>query len=250
MKREVEARAIAERVQLGVGPTDPISNLLELIEADAGIPVVVLQLGEEGLAGAYVQRRGIPFILVNGSNHPLRMRFTLGHEFGHHTLDHRQSWDKPTYLFSKEPLEVAANAFAAEFLLPRKAVGEWQARLGGNAPDLKAVARLAHEYGVSALVALFRVDDCLRLAPSVKHRLESAIRSGEHRALPQRISWPHRHDSLEDARSHRRLPGAAETVLITAVVKGVITSAHAAARLGIEADEVERRASTYASADA
>jgi Zn-dependent peptidase ImmA (M78 family) len=247
---EDETRAIAERVRLGIGPTDPIHNLLELIEVDAGIPVIVLGLGNEGLAGAYMQRRGTPFILVNGSNHVVRMRFTLGHEFAHHTLGHRQSWDKANYFFSKDPQEVGANAFAAEFLLPRQAVVQWHERRGGRAADLEAVARLGHEYGISALAALFRLDAAVSLSPALKRRLDRSIRDGEHLSLPQRPSWPHRHDSLEDAQNReRRLPNAAETILVGAVIKGVLSSAHAAGHLGIEESEVQRMLAAYTATD-
>jgi len=250
MTHDAETRAVAARSRLGVGPTEAIHNLLELIEADAKIPVVVALLGDEGVAGAYMHRRGTPFILVNGSNHVVRMRFTLGHEVGHHILDHRQSWDKINYFFSKDPREVAANAFAAEFLLPRKAVEEWQARRGGKAVDLEAVAQLAHDYGISALAALFRVDACIPVPPSLKSRLETSIRGGVHRGLPERAAWPRRHDSLEDAQHRkRRLPSAAEAVLLGAVEKGVLSSAQATGHLRVDDDELQRMLKAYSSTD-
>jgi Zn-dependent peptidase ImmA (M78 family) len=52
-------------------------------------------------------------IEVPNSDPPTRQRFTVAHELGHAVLRHQVPADK---------LEVEANAFAAELLLPREAL--------------------------------------------------------------------------------------------------------------------------------
>jgi Zn-dependent peptidase ImmA (M78 family) len=243
-----EARAMAARARLGLGAGVPIRNLLEVVEIDAGIPVIVERLGSDGLAGAYMVRRGRPFILINASSHLVRLRFTLAHELGHHELGHGQSWDRADYLQSGDPAERDANLFAAEFLLPRVAVENWKTRT--PAVDLESIARLAHDHGVSAQVALYRASDCRLISARAKGALEVAIRESRHLAIPGRSRWPQTHDSLADAqRRERRLPSEAEAAIAAAVRKGVLTPEHAAARLRLEAGEVQEFVDALARVD-
>jgi Zn-dependent peptidase ImmA (M78 family) len=92
---------------------------------------MVLALGD-GVAGAHITRDSSPLLLVNGRQGTARQRFTLVHEFGHHRLGHSIVVDNPTNLsdIGHDPLEVEANAFAAEFLMPRLAVPRWERSAG------------------------------------------------------------------------------------------------------------------------
>ena len=103
----------------------------------------------------YIRRREQPFIFVNGTHSPVRQRFTLAHELGHHVLNHRQRVDATQDLFGapKDPDEVAANYFAGAFLVPRTALRNWVDRHPDHAGDLELVVRAGAYFGVSAAVA-------------------------------------------------------------------------------------------------
>src|SRR5436305_15253480 len=86
--REAIAAARTARFELSLGLDQPVHDLLEVVEEAAGVPVAALAL-PEGVAGAYLVRRGQPFISLNGSEWITRQRLTLAHELGHHRIHHR-----------------------------------------------------------------------------------------------------------------------------------------------------------------
>jgi Zn-dependent peptidase ImmA (M78 family) len=116
-----------------------------------------------GLSGLYVPapRRAESGILVS-ANHPLaRQRYTAAHELGHHWLGHDANLDLETERLARDagaPLgleEVAAEAFAAWFLMPPELVDRKLERLGISAPrhgeDLYGLAlRLGTSYRATA----------------------------------------------------------------------------------------------------
>ena len=140
-------RALEERARLGLSSKAPTPDMLGLIENVAKVPVIVQQLGNTGIAGAYAVRRGLPFIFVNGSMPTVRARFTLAHEYGHHVLKHGLSIDKVINIAGKQPAkEVEANSFAAEFLLPLEALDAWLRDRDYPDADLKVVVELARDF--------------------------------------------------------------------------------------------------------
>ena len=87
------------------------------------IPLVFRPL--EGLLGAFVARPA-PGIIVTTKRQLSVQRFTGAHELGHAEMGHQASLDDESMLTRSEspswnynPLEVAANAFATGFLLPK-----------------------------------------------------------------------------------------------------------------------------------
>ena len=66
---------------------------------------------------------------VNGTHVAARQRFTLAHEFGHDWCRHDGKLAVDTFETmsgkTRNPREIEANAFAAEFLLPRAAMDGW-----------------------------------------------------------------------------------------------------------------------------
>jgi len=134
-----EQLARTERGRLALGDSAPVTDLLRSLERDAGVQVALCQLGEHGLAGMYQTRDGVPVILVNSSTHPVRARFTLAHEYGHHRLGHVAAVDRVVDPTSRDRREVEANQFAAELLLPRPrdgvvAAGRRRSRGGPGEP--------------------------------------------------------------------------------------------------------------------
>src|SRR4051794_32899664 len=160
-------RARTARQQLGFGTESPLPDLLEAVEGPGGASVVVLDLGD-GIAGAHLVRSAGPLLFVNGTQGMTRQRFTLAHEFGHHRIGHATMVDRPADLkdFRHNPLEVEANAFAAEFLLPRAAVERWHDERGPGVVTLEDVVRLAGGFGVSAQMARYRLQTCNVLTDS------------------------------------------------------------------------------------
>jgi Zn-dependent peptidase ImmA (M78 family)/predicted secreted protein len=107
------------------------------------------------LYGAYKRQGNTAGIIIN-AQHPLTLqRFTGAHEYGHHVLGHLASADDETRITrrSQDLQEVAAQAFAGEFLMPLQLVNYTLRTMGlsGKGLPLKArqVYEVALELGVS-----------------------------------------------------------------------------------------------------
>jgi Zn-dependent peptidase ImmA (M78 family) len=126
-----KARRVRE--ELGLGLDGPVPDLLVLAERDLGVPVIIPERLPHDLAGAYLPRDGEPVIFLSGADPPARMRFTLAHELGHHAFfDHRQADTHAGLVSPGHWIEVRANAFAAELLMPAPAVAGYT---GAHGPD-------------------------------------------------------------------------------------------------------------------
>jgi Zn-dependent peptidase ImmA (M78 family) len=239
-------KARLAREQLGLGQKAAIPDLLGLIEGTAGVPVVVAQLGNEGIAGAYVRRRDTPFILLNGSNKLVRLRFTLAHEYGHHALAHGQGIDKVIDLASNAPHEREANIFAAEFLLPIEAVNWWASKYADREIDLSYVVTLAQDFGVSAQVARYRLQAAGQLRNrGVCQELDEAIADGEHLTTHsfRTVILP---EGLREARKRkRRLPAAAEEILVKGWEKAILSDEQVAERLQVAKSDLPTVGAAY-----
>lgn len=87
---------------------------------------------DKELSGMALVKDGVAVIGVNALHHPNRQRFTMAHELGHHVI-HRQHIegtmhvDKGFAILLRDPLaaqgtdrmEIEANAFASELLMPK-----------------------------------------------------------------------------------------------------------------------------------
>lgn len=235
-----EQLARAERRRLGLGETAPIDDLVRVLEDVAGVHVAMWQLGENGLAGMYQEREGVPVVLVNATTHPLRARFTLAHEHGHHRLGHGAAVDRVVDTAARERREVDANQFAAELLMPRAGVAAWLDP-GGRRVDLEAVVRLANHYGVSCEVALHRLERTRHVRAAAARELTARIERGEHRELAWRLDLPELSDTLALERRLRvRMPGPTRRVVLRALRHGLIDAEGAAERLHVDRLEIQR----------
>jgi len=96
----------------------------------------------------FFERVGNAAGIVVHSGHPLSLqRFTAAHEFGHYILGHDLSVDSEDKLYgtSNDPNEVAAHAFAADFLMPITLVNRALDRLGLRASVAKLTAEGAYQ---------------------------------------------------------------------------------------------------------
>ncbi len=236
-----EQLARSERARLGLDEATPIGDLVHVMEEEAGVHVALCQLGEQGLAGLYQMREGIPMILVNSSVHPVRARFTLAHEHGHHRLGHGAAVDRVIDNTSRDPLEVDANRFAAELLLPRLGLERWLHEGGDPRIDLEIVVRLANDFGVSCEVALHRLERTRRVRAAAGRSLAARIEAGEHRDLNWRLGLIEVDDTLARERRLRfRMPAPTRRAVLRALERGLIDAESAAERLHVDRLEIQR----------
>lgn len=142
----------------------PPVNVLALAQ-DEGIRVVFKEL-EDKISGMLVQNGAETVIGVNSRHHENRQRFTLAHELAHH---HLHASNPTVYVdgmmvhfrgeepHGSAPIEIEANAFAAELLMPESFLRN---DLGGQAFDMfdeQAVRRLAQKYQVSVQALTIRL---------------------------------------------------------------------------------------------
>jgi Zn-dependent peptidase ImmA (M78 family) len=124
---------------------------------------IVLQYAplEEDLSGMAYIKDGIGIIGVNALHHPNRQRFSAAHELAHHVL-HADVIRKAVHVdkgirvlfrddvsaLGTEPMEIEANAFASELLIPGELLA---AALEGGGVDIE------DEAGIEVLARRFRV---------------------------------------------------------------------------------------------
>lgn len=201
-------RAREARAELGFAGEGPLPDVLEATE-HGGAHVVLIGL-PEGLAGAYISKPDCPLLFVNGNQAIARQRFTLAHEFGHFRMRHRSVVDKQVAIsgYLHDPDEVCANAFAAEFLMPRDAIAAWASDNVRNAVTLEHVVLLASEYGVSAQAARYALETAGALTSDKrKDQLDDEIRNELHIGVFSQLGLEPIEDELVAASAHRpRIP--------------------------------------------
>lgn len=133
---------------------------------------IVLQYAplEEDLSGMAYIKDGTGIIGVNALHHPNRQRFSAAHELGHHVLhedDIRQAVhvDKGIRVLFRddisalgtEPMEIEANAFASELLIPSDLLAVALEGGGVDLEDEAAIESLARRFRVSPAAMRFRL---------------------------------------------------------------------------------------------
>jgi Zn-dependent peptidase ImmA (M78 family) len=121
------ARASELHAKLGI--RESLSNgegAIDVIGAVQKLGLFLMFRPLDGLLGAYVPTRALSGMLVTTKRDLHVQRFTAAHELGHHLLEHRTlSLDTVVGFVGRgeaskhELQEVEADAFAAEFLLPK-----------------------------------------------------------------------------------------------------------------------------------
>ncbi len=141
------AAKLATKLLSDCGQAPPVV-LREVFKHVAGkMPIAVKPVdGSEQFDGVRLTNGNKIVIAYNKNKPPTRQRFTLAHELGHCLLGHGEQ-GSTLDLSSKEPEEIEANAFAAELLIPRRALAEEVAQ---NGFDPETTAR-RYKVSVSAL---------------------------------------------------------------------------------------------------
>lgn len=171
----VARRADDERRRLGLG-NRPIVDIAATLRA-AGVKLVQRRLGRGGPDGMYIRRGDLGFILVNSDKYLPRQRFTAAHELGHHVLGHQAAVDEDVLDARGRAQEEEANTFAANFLVPRRALQERVRQASAITPDW--VYGLSVEYGVSYKTLVYRLHNCRLLPGGAEQRddLRAAART-------------------------------------------------------------------------
>ncbi len=130
--------ATEERQRLGMGMA-PAGDLADLLESQgARAAFVSLPANVSGLTLADVNI-GV-FVAVNSDHVAVRQRFSLAHEYAHVLMDRDRSGAISRAENRAELLEVRANAFAAELLMPADGVRQFVHGLGKGAQSRAQVA--------------------------------------------------------------------------------------------------------------
>lgn len=162
------ARAVAQAIVRDFGVKAPPVAVERIIKA-RGILLQYAPL-EEDLSGMAYIKDGIGIIGVNALHHHNRQRFSAAHELGHHEL-HAAEITKAIHVDKKfnvlyrdsvssqgvDRLEIEANAFASELLIPE---GLLATLLGTTALDIEddeGIDALARRFKVSAAAMRFRL---------------------------------------------------------------------------------------------
>jgi len=152
--------AASERDRLGLGRLDPIKNLFQLMD-EKGLRIFRVDLHDLDVYGlsAFSRQYGA-CILLNSSNTLERQIFSLAHEYAH-PLMHRaffKSLEPMSTLESDHELELMADTFAANFLVPETGLREaFQRDVGTKAVTLEDIIFLKHHFRVSAEVMIRRL---------------------------------------------------------------------------------------------
>jgi Zn-dependent peptidase ImmA (M78 family)/transcriptional regulator with XRE-family HTH domain len=151
-KEQGPAAAQAERSRLKLG-LSPISNVFDIIRSQ-GIRLSRLKLDGQAISGlTIVHPRAGTVVLVNYEEDLYRQFFSAAHEYAHALFDGRVLEEKGvlvSYRSAKQEwVELRANTFAAEFLLPREALNRYSQPIGNSAFN-STVERIARTYRVNA----------------------------------------------------------------------------------------------------
>jgi Zn-dependent peptidase ImmA (M78 family) len=173
----VERIAALARAQWQL-PAGPIQNLTRTLEA-AGIVVVHSDLAGSAVDGVTFAAPGLPpLIVLNATQPPDRMRFSLAHELGH-LLMHRT---QPTRL-----MEDQANDFASFFLMPTQDIRPFYNRR----VDLRLLAELKPVWRVSMASLLMRARSLGLIAPNQERYLWQQFNMAKIRmAEPPELDFP------------------------------------------------------------
>jgi len=133
---------------------------------------IILQYAplEEELSGMAFIKDGIGIIGINALHHPNRQRFSAAHELAHHVL-HTAHIRKTVHVDKGfrvllrddvssqgvDSLEIEANAFASELLMPSEFLIQALDASGLDLDDEEGIAGLARKFRVSASAMRYRL---------------------------------------------------------------------------------------------
>jgi Zn-dependent peptidase ImmA (M78 family) len=157
-----EARRLLQRFGVKSAPV-PVERIAKSLQ----VRVQYAPLDGD-LSGMSCIKDGIPVIGVNSLHHPNRQRFTLAHELAHVCL-HRGQFDGTVHVDKRilnrdaltetgtDPLEVEANAFASELLIPDELLRVATKGQVVEFEDDDVITNLARQFRVSESAMRYRL---------------------------------------------------------------------------------------------
>ncbi len=159
-----KARELLERLNIKSIPT-PVEKVAKLL----GAQVRFSPLDEE-LSGMVYIKDGVPIIGVNSLHHPNRQRFTIAHELGHLEM-HKAMITSEVHVDKSFPalmrntvsstgteqIEIEANKFAAELLMPMEEVKKALANKQSDIDDDSPIEEIAKKFKVSKQALEYRL---------------------------------------------------------------------------------------------
>jgi len=125
---------------------------------------------DDDLSGMIYIKDGVPIIGVNSLHHPLRQRFTIAHELGHLELHREMITSKvhvdkdfpvlmrdPKSATGTEKVEIEANQFAAELLMPEALIKQALESEPFDIDDDGPIEELAKKFRVSKQALEYRI---------------------------------------------------------------------------------------------
>jgi Zn-dependent peptidase ImmA (M78 family)/transcriptional regulator with XRE-family HTH domain len=161
VRAQAEQDALELRQWFGLGLA-PVTDIVSLLELQAGVRVFVRRLDDPRISGlfAYDHRAGA-CMLLNASHRPERRAQTAAHELGHLVSTRAE----PDALLEGAPEqsreERYAAAFARGFLTPQRAVTQRFREVTAGSAHLtrRHVILLAHMFGVSREAMVRRLEE-------------------------------------------------------------------------------------------
>ena len=165
MSKKDEARRKARELIIEFGIKSLPVNV-ERIARQLGVKVEFAPFDDE-LSGMAFIKDGVPAIGINSLHHPNRQRFTLAHELAHIVL-HPDELKKAVHVdkgslrrdrvsaTGTDLLEITANAFAAELLMPEELLSAvLDEKL--DLEDPQVLEKLANKFRVSVTALQHRL---------------------------------------------------------------------------------------------
>jgi Zn-dependent peptidase ImmA (M78 family)/ribosome-binding protein aMBF1 (putative translation factor) len=211
-----QGQRLAERVRkLWSLGDDPLpSNLFSLIEDQSGLGIALEPL-QERIAGLCARVGDLAIALIDSSAVVGRQRFTAVHELCHLLVGDGEQVLVDERLTGRSLVEMRANAFAAHFLMPAKAVRRY---LRDRAVDEEVVVELQYTFGVSLDALLWHL---VNLDLISDYRREQIHAVGP-KALAFRYGYGGEWNRLEHERNIRRPPRPVHQRALAAYSKGLI----------------------------
>lgn len=230
------AKQFREKYHLG---TQPLGDLVALIEQSAGIDVAVIDAnGDEHGMTMLDPDRGTVFIAVARTANPMRQRSTLAHELGHVIFEDRAPVCDPIPA-DRTAGERRADAFARHLLVPAEGLREV---LGGvTDATLPVLSSVVQRYLVSPAIAAIALNDAGYISDEKKAEWIRLAKSMELTtpALASRFGWTDQYRALQHDSMTARAPQRLAARAVAGYVQGVVSVQTLATLYGRDRSSVE-----------
>lgn len=231
------------RLQLGISP---LVNVAEVLETQ-GVRTAQIDVPDD-VSGLTLSEPSVGlFVVANSRHHLLRRRYSYAHEYAHVLLDRERLGTISRAEDRDDLIEVRANAFAANLLMPEEGARQFVAALGKGMTSrqqvevfdesgvvhaasrseprsqdmqLYDVVQLAHHFGVSRLAALYRLRNLRLITEGELEHLKQQEEAGVGKVVAEVLDLPEPdHEAARNEFRHRFLALGFEALRRGAITK-------------------------------